>query len=47
MIFCMRLMDLARKAGGLIRAVGVLDGCSINWIFPCMGEVLSARGGGG
>ena len=34
-----------RKAGGVIGSVGVLDGYAVNWLFPCMGRILAARGG--
>ena len=35
-----------RKAGEVIGDVSVLDGCAVNWLFPYIGEVLSAGGGG-
>ena len=32
----------SQKSGEVIWDVGILDGCYINWLFPCMGGVLLA-----
>ena len=37
-------MALGGRQEGVISSVGVLDGCAINLIFPCIGGVLSAQG---